>query len=602
MYKKQFAVQTRNLLSKKDLKGLRAQLSEEYPGLDSKAVDELLPEGKVQLLKLDTRGLLYAEEGLPAVFFDPDGRGELFPTLHTLWLHPNIMAELTIHAEVSKYVLNGADLMLPGVIVPANGVAGFGSVSKGQKRCIKIDGNPYPIAVGKMLVNQSQMEKLKGKGLEVCHVFKDLLWAFSGKPIPNSGFSEKEDEVARCSDAAYVPGAAPASTDDASPAAAAEKDAGAAAAGYPSPAGAAAAGDVSPAAACAEGDATPASAAAKETGGAGRAAEDWSQDELLDFCFMQAFKVSLTDDKNLPVEASDLYEKHMKPSRPDGTTLDVKKSSHKQIGKYLNALRKAKVIEVNEKKGVISVTKVAREHKHFAQLQEKFAGDAAAAETAAGNASVVEAPKDLPPPVVTTDWKIKSDYKGLMELFEIMGKSKNDMHSAEVSRNVLLEYIKKEDLGSGEDSPVKLNEVLISALYRTAGGQKKDLTFPDEASFDELEEKMLSRMAEHTTIDVAGLGPTTRKGSRENWLIEVSLSRKGAHNVTRVCNLEAYGLDVQSTGDELKRKLNCTVHIEPMPGKNSKDNSMTLQGHVDKELADFLQQRYGITKAFMSVK
>ena len=39
-------------------------------------------------------------------------------------------------------------------------------------------------------------------------------------------------------------------------------------------------------------------------------------------------------------------------------------------------------------------------------------------------------------------------------------------------------------------------------------------------------------------------------------------------------------------GDELKKKLNCTVHIEPMPGKNSKDNSMTLQGHVDRELGD----------------
>eukprot|EP00424_Heterocapsa_rotundata_P000440 CAMPEP_0168636084 /NCGR_PEP_ID=MMETSP0503-20121227/3877_1 /TAXON_ID=89963 /ORGANISM="Heterocapsa rotundata, Strain SCCAP K-0483" /LENGTH=60 /DNA_ID=CAMNT_0008679249 /DNA_START=27 /DNA_END=206 /DNA_ORIENTATION=+ len=60
---------------------------------------------------------------------------------------------------------------------------------------------------------------------------------------------------------------------------------------------------------------------------------------------MQAFKNSLTDPKSLPVEASDLYEKHMKPARPEGTTLDVKKSSHKQIGKFLNALRKLKVID-----------------------------------------------------------------------------------------------------------------------------------------------------------------------------------------------------------------------------------------------------------------
>lgn len=205
---------------------------------------------------------------------------------------------------------------------------------------------------------------------------------------------------------------------------------------------------------------------------------------------------------------------------------------------------------------------------------------------------------------MTTVWKIKSDYKGLEELFKSMGKSKSDFHSSEVARGVLLEYIKKQSLGevSDDSATVKLDEGLISALYRVAGAQKKDLTFPEDASFTDLEEKMQSRMQEHTCIEVAGLAPVTRKGSPDCWLIEVSLSRKGAHNVTRVCNLEAYGIDVPSMGDELKRKLNCTVHIEPMPGKNSKDNCMTLQGHVALELGDHLQQKYGITKAFMSVK
>lgn len=149
---------------------------------------------------------------------------------------------------------------------------------------------------------------------------------------------------------------------------------------------------------------------------------------------------------------------------------------------------------------------------------------------------------------------------------------------------------------------MKLNDGLISALYRTSGAEKKDAKFPEEASFDDLEDKMQARMQQHTTIEVIGLPPITRKGSPDCWLIEVSLSRKGAHNVSRICNLEAYGIDVPSLGDELKKKLNCTVHIEPMPGKNSKDQCMTLQGHVAQELGDYLQQKYGITKAFMSVK
>jgi len=217
MYKKPLVVQGQNLLSKKDLKGLKAQISEQFPGLDEEVVDTLLPEGQVKVLKLDSRSLLYVPGDDPPCFFDVEGRGDLFPTLTTMWMHPYMMPELTIHPPVSKFVLNGADLMLPGVIVPANGVIGLGSVSKGQKRCIKIEGNPYPIAVGKMLVNQSAMEKMKGKGLEVLHVFKDTLWAHAGKAVPNAGFSEKEDEITPCGDSSWKPGAAPEAGADGAP-------------------------------------------------------------------------------------------------------------------------------------------------------------------------------------------------------------------------------------------------------------------------------------------------------------------------------------------------------------------------------------------------
>merc|ERR1719183_1460802 len=106
----------------------------------------------------------------------------------------------------------------------------------------------------------------------------------------------------------------------------------------------------------------------------------------------------------------------------------------------------------------------------------------------------------------------------------------------------------------------------------------------------ELEEKMMDRMSEHTTISVEGLGSSTRKGPMQK--IEVTLSRKGAHNVTRICNLEAYGIDVESLGTELKKKLNCTAHVEDMPGKNVKDKMLQLQGHVAQELGAYLLENY----------
>lgn len=575
MYKKSFAVQAQNLLSKKDLKGLKTQALGAFPGLDEKTVDELLPEGQVKVLKLDTKTLLYTAGDGPPAFFDVEGRGELFPTLHTLWQYPNMMLELTIHAPVSKFVLNGADLMLPGVLVPANGVVGFGTVTKGQPRCIKIDGNAYPIAVGRMLVNQTAMEKLKGKGLEVLHVFKDTLWEFSGKAKPNLGFVEKDDEVTPCSDCSWKPGAAPA---PAAPAASA----------------APAAVEAAPAAGT---EAVAQVASTADGSGGTRSASEWSQDELLDFCFLQAFKASVTE-KALPIEASELYEKHMKPQRPEGTTLDVKKSSHKQIGKFLNAMRKAKVIDVVDKKGVISVSRVEMGHKLFKELAEKFAVEVSTGgSVAASSAGSAQTSTGLPAPKVTPMWKPSHYVEGL---FKAAGKSKSDLHTWDDARGVLVTYIEKEGLGSPNDGPVKLNDELLAALYKTAGGEKKDAVYPATADMQDLEDRMQERMQEHTTIDVHGVGPTTRKGPAVQ--LEVTLSRKGAHNVTRICNLEAYGLDAVVLGEELKKKLNCTMYIEDMPGKNSKDKMLQLQGHAAQELGDFLLDRYGITKSFLSVK
>jgi translation initiation factor 2D len=57
------------------------------------------------------------------LFFDPNGKGRVFPTVYTLWAFPNAMKSLLTFSEVSPKVLGGADLMLPGVIVPPAGLS-----------------------------------------------------------------------------------------------------------------------------------------------------------------------------------------------------------------------------------------------------------------------------------------------------------------------------------------------------------------------------------------------------------------------------------------------------------------------------------------------
>lgn len=92
------------------------------------------------MVKLATRALVYLHVPTKTpLFFDSDGRNNLFPTVYALWrvrqLASAVESEassssaavgapatgggcccppLVVHPPVSKFVLNGADVMLPG--------------------------------------------------------------------------------------------------------------------------------------------------------------------------------------------------------------------------------------------------------------------------------------------------------------------------------------------------------------------------------------------------------------------------------------------------------------------------------------------------------
>ena len=75
-----------------------------------------------------------------------------------------------------------------------------------------------------------------------------------------------------------------------------------------------------------------------------------SQDELLNLAFLMALKKSVKDSK-LPMLVSEFSANHLLPCRPVGTTLDVKKTSFKKIGKFLVAMADEKHIRLQDQKG-----------------------------------------------------------------------------------------------------------------------------------------------------------------------------------------------------------------------------------------------------------
>lgn len=273
-FKGEFKVTTQSLLGKADLKKLKEKLLEEFEGwLSKRELDKVL-SSKVELhvLKCSNGTTLYVPEGAPPAFFD-DGFGAVYPTLFTLWRLPHMMAELITHGPVSKFLLPkpkdrsaGADMMMPGVIVPEGGLGDF---DIGQKRLIRVDGNAMPLAVGRMLVSSAELAKtgMKGKGMAVLHVYRDSLWAYGGRKVPNEGFGTEDvaphDGVPeRCSNLEEE------DDDDDEPAAAAAAD------------------------------------KAPE--------EEMEPDDLLEYCFFAALRTSCTD-AEFPITADKFYSHHMQP-------------------------------------------------------------------------------------------------------------------------------------------------------------------------------------------------------------------------------------------------------------------------------------------------
>ena len=226
-FKGEFKVTTQSLMGKADVKKLRSLLLAEHPALTKKVrrlaaaapccqpccaarapsrtmhevtgaprasqlLNTVLSEKKeISILKCSNGTTLYTHADSPPAFFD-DGFGGVYPTLFTLWRLPQMLPELLTHGPVSKFLLPkersaGADMMLPGVIVPDGGLGEFDA---GQKRLIRVEGNAMAIGVGKMLVSSKDIASggMKGKGMAVLHVYRDSLWAYGGRKVPNEGF------------------------------------------------------------------------------------------------------------------------------------------------------------------------------------------------------------------------------------------------------------------------------------------------------------------------------------------------------------------------------------------------------------------------------
>ena len=326
-FQKKVSISSSKLLGSKDLKKLKADILKNYQHLEQDSLALLIPP-QVAQLRLNTRVLVYSQADGDPLFFDPTGHNdELIPTVYALVIVPDLVQPLFTTPDVSPRIMGGADLFYQGLLHYDNMDWLAGSI-----RALYIPDNPVPFAVGKMLTSRAVAARdgFQGRGMQVFHVYTDLLWQLGKKVPPNRGFLKNkvvsiESERVSTESGVGVEGQmceAELLTE--------------------------------PPVSVLENEVDPIEASEKDTS---------EVDKVLEYAAIGGLhSVKATD---LPITTSDFYTKHMQPLRPHGVAFELKKSKYKKLCKLLDYLEEEKLITQKTIRKQEHITAVDRKHKTY---------------------------------------------------------------------------------------------------------------------------------------------------------------------------------------------------------------------------------------------
>ena len=144
-------------LSNSDVKELNGKIEKYGFQFDKKDLVEL-EEGDVKVVKLKDEPLFFYSNG------------EILPTLK-MALKGTSLKKITVDMGAVKFVVNGADIMRPGIVHIQDGIA------KDEVIEIIDVNNTKPLAIGRALFSTGEMSALeKGKVIKNLHWIGDKIW------------------------------------------------------------------------------------------------------------------------------------------------------------------------------------------------------------------------------------------------------------------------------------------------------------------------------------------------------------------------------------------------------------------------------------------
>lgn len=563
------------------------------------------------------------------------------PTVYTLWICPEILSIVYTHGAVFEKLFDGADLMLPGLIMSRIALPIF---AKGDIVAIGCFGNKAPLAVAVALFSSEEIKQKhvsgdwKGRGFRVIHTVGDTLWSNGTKTQPPQIPFEEKDLIV--SGGATVAGDGDVVSDGE------EEEADAGPEGKEE--GQELEGDEGNAGneARSENEIEETQQAISELsltnsaeGDNGEEAEEETTmspaevDDLLLKCLYYSLKTTLLPDKEkeyLPLSGSTLYSSHMIPNRPKGTMLDIKKSSHKKLTKFLKAVEKKGVLKVKEMKG--GETLVMAIYRNHPELQafvpswkphgigSSETNNASDNGTSSGTTNAGSSTNSSPGKNANDKIEILDLFKPVSKIFDFMNAagfaiSKDDLFSAVEIKKFVDEYVKSKNLICA-DNP-RFIEVLkdLDLASHVLYGKQPSLSNPSHQEYEDrgmlMREEITSRLTAKMTqfylfshprlMAESGGEPIIRRGTWKPIVITVE-RRQGNKLITKVTGMESFAIEVDEFVVEVRKKCAGGVSVSDIKTTSTSGPStstaspkeLLIQGEKVVDVCKVLDERWYI--------
>ena len=166
-------VSSRSQVKSSVARGIRTNILELYPRLEP-VIDQIMPKKESVIVGKckDSVSVLITEQA-GACFFQHKG-DDWFPTLKLLHQYPSMMPKMQVDKGGLKFVLNGANVMAPGLTSPGGAME---EVESGKPVQIVGEGKEHAMAIGITTMSTAEInEKNKGFAITNLHVLNDGLW------------------------------------------------------------------------------------------------------------------------------------------------------------------------------------------------------------------------------------------------------------------------------------------------------------------------------------------------------------------------------------------------------------------------------------------